>query len=45
MDKSFDDLFNEFFNKRKADSNDRMKEERERLIEIERLERDRNSCV
>ena len=33
MDKSFDDLFNEFFNKRKADSNDRMKEEARKIIE------------
>lgn len=33
MDKSFDDLFNEFFNRRKADSNDRMKEEARKIIE------------
>jgi protein-arginine kinase activator protein McsA len=33
MDKSFDDLFNEFFNRRKTDSNDRMKEEARKIIE------------
>jgi protein-arginine kinase activator protein McsA len=33
MDKSFDDLFNEFFNRRKADTNDRMKEEARKIIE------------